>query len=264
MVLISVLLSYCYYIHWASWVRASRMPGLQWKLETFQSVFIWNFHCKNICADDDTPAFQSGSLVACLQWFPEVRHHCPNTPIILVGTKLDLRDDKETIDKLREKKLSPITYPQGLAMAKEICNDTFSVFSPLSMSNMSFLYWICVFFFSDPQLPSSTWSAQPWLSVALKLCSTRPFGPSSVLHPQRKRVKSACSSEKSLLARLQGTLTPSGRHSVKLAAETLPIHAQVLKKEKKKVLQILSFRTRSYSSRTVSFQNHIMGSDRRG
>lgn len=46
------------------------------------------------------------------QWFPEVRHHCPSTPIILVGTKLDLRDDKTTIEKLRDKKLAPITYPQ--------------------------------------------------------------------------------------------------------------------------------------------------------
>ena len=49
-----------------------------------------------------------------------MRHHCPSTPIILVGTKLDLRDDKSTIEKLRDKKLSPISYPQGLAMAKEI------------------------------------------------------------------------------------------------------------------------------------------------
>lgn len=49
-----------------------------------------------------------------------MRHHCPSTPIILVGTKLDLRDDKDTIEKLKEKKLSPITYPQGLALAKEI------------------------------------------------------------------------------------------------------------------------------------------------
>ncbi|XP_053094803.1 ras-related C3 botulinum toxin substrate 1 isoform X3 [Pangasianodon hypophthalmus] len=53
-------------------------------------------------------------------WYPEVTHHCPNTPIILVGTKIDLRDDKDTIEKLKEKKLTPITYPQGLAMAKEI------------------------------------------------------------------------------------------------------------------------------------------------
>ncbi|XP_010769556.1 ras-related C3 botulinum toxin substrate 1-like [Notothenia coriiceps] len=53
-------------------------------------------------------------------WYPEVRHHCPSTPIILVGTKLDLRDEKDTIEKLKEKKLAPITYPQGLALAKEI------------------------------------------------------------------------------------------------------------------------------------------------
>ena len=46
------------------------------------------------------------------KWYPEVNHHCPNVPIILVGTKLDLRDDKETLEKLREKGLTPITNPQ--------------------------------------------------------------------------------------------------------------------------------------------------------
>lgn len=60
------------------------------------------------------------SLNVFLQWYPEVSHHCPNTPIILVGTKLDLREDRETVEKLKEKRLAPITYPQGLAMAKEI------------------------------------------------------------------------------------------------------------------------------------------------
>ncbi|XP_064406253.1 ras-related C3 botulinum toxin substrate 1 [Halichondria panicea] len=54
------------------------------------------------------------------KWSPEVSHHCPNTPIILVGTKLDLRDDKETVEKLKEKRLNPITYTQGLQMLKEI------------------------------------------------------------------------------------------------------------------------------------------------
>ena len=54
------------------------------------------------------------------QWHPEVSHHCPNASVILVGTKLDLRDDKETIEKLKKKRLAPITYPQGLGMRREI------------------------------------------------------------------------------------------------------------------------------------------------
>ncbi|KRZ20036.1 Ras-related protein Rac1, partial [Trichinella pseudospiralis] len=47
------------------------------------------------------------------KWFPEVSHHCPNTPIILVGTKLDLREEQDTIEKLRERRLQPIVHQQG-------------------------------------------------------------------------------------------------------------------------------------------------------
>jgi len=54
------------------------------------------------------------------KWYPEVSHHCPNTPIILVGTKLDLREDPETLHKLEAKRQAPITYEQGMQMAKEI------------------------------------------------------------------------------------------------------------------------------------------------
>jgi GTPase SAR1 family protein len=37
-----------------------------------------------------------------------------------VGTKLDVREDRDTIEKLREKRMAPITYPQGTQMSKEI------------------------------------------------------------------------------------------------------------------------------------------------
>merc|ERR1712227_155914 len=28
------------------------------------------------------------------KWYPEINHHCPNVPILVVGTKLDLRENK--------------------------------------------------------------------------------------------------------------------------------------------------------------------------
>ncbi|XP_043912950.1 rho-related GTP-binding protein RhoG-like [Protopterus annectens] len=54
------------------------------------------------------------------KWHPEVCHHCPNIPILLVGTKKDLRSDPETIKKLKEQGLSPTTYQQGTSLAKQI------------------------------------------------------------------------------------------------------------------------------------------------
>jgi len=55
------------------------------------------------------------------KWWPELKHHCPGVPMILVGTKLDLRNDANTVAKLREKNQTPITFEEGLDMAKTIC-----------------------------------------------------------------------------------------------------------------------------------------------
>lgn len=54
------------------------------------------------------------------KWHPEIIHHCPNTPIVLVGTKLDLRESKEHFEKLKEANISPITTAQGVQMGKNI------------------------------------------------------------------------------------------------------------------------------------------------
>ena len=54
------------------------------------------------------------------KWAPEIEHHCPGVPKILVGTKLDLRDNPEEIEKLRKRRKSPITQKQGEAMQKKI------------------------------------------------------------------------------------------------------------------------------------------------
>ena len=54
------------------------------------------------------------------KWHPEITHHCPNTPILLVGTKVDLRDDKEFVHELHSRGKQPLTVTQGLALCKKI------------------------------------------------------------------------------------------------------------------------------------------------
>ncbi|CAL4130412.1 unnamed protein product, partial [Meganyctiphanes norvegica] len=56
------------------------------------------------------------------RWYPEVRHHCPNVPILLVGTKQDIRDDPEALakQKLSDLKARAITTVEGNAMAQQL------------------------------------------------------------------------------------------------------------------------------------------------
>eukprot|EP00698_Gefionella_okellyi_P005674 TRINITY_DN15142_c0_g1_i1.p1 TRINITY_DN15142_c0_g1~~TRINITY_DN15142_c0_g1_i1.p1 ORF type:complete len:198 (+),score=39.61 TRINITY_DN15142_c0_g1_i1:63-656(+) len=54
------------------------------------------------------------------KWYPEVIHHCPNTPIILIGTKADMRDDPTALRKLAERNMKPMTTEEGRALAKHI------------------------------------------------------------------------------------------------------------------------------------------------
>lgn len=55
-----------------------------------------------------------------VQWYPEVLHFCPYTPLILVGLKSDLRYKKTCIDMLKTQGLTPVTTEQGLAVAQKM------------------------------------------------------------------------------------------------------------------------------------------------
>ena len=54
------------------------------------------------------------------KWFKEVRDFSNDVPVILVGTKIDLRDNQGVIDRLSSKNLSPVTYDDGITLAKEL------------------------------------------------------------------------------------------------------------------------------------------------
>lgn len=54
------------------------------------------------------------------RWNPEVRHFGFKVPCVLVGNRKDLRDDSETVEVLRERTESPVSYQEGVAVAKKI------------------------------------------------------------------------------------------------------------------------------------------------
>ena len=55
-----------------------------------------------------------------VQWVPEITHHCPKTPFLLVGTQIDLRDDAATIEKLSKVKQKPITVDSSEKLGREL------------------------------------------------------------------------------------------------------------------------------------------------
>ena len=85
------------------------------------------------------------------KWFPEVRHHCPGVPCLIVGTQTDLRNDAAVKEKLARQDLAPITKSDGEKMAKELgavkyveCSALYQdklkdVFDEVSM--VSFPFW---------------------------------------------------------------------------------------------------------------------------
>ncbi|XP_052678600.1 ras-like GTP-binding protein RHO [Crassostrea angulata] len=54
------------------------------------------------------------------KWTPEVKHFCPNVPIILVGNKKDTRNDPNTQKELKKSKQEPVKSQEGQAMAEQI------------------------------------------------------------------------------------------------------------------------------------------------
>lgn len=59
-------------------------------------------------------------LLVWLQWVPEITHHCPKTPFLLVGTQVDLRDDASTTEKLAKNKQKPIAVESAEKLSREL------------------------------------------------------------------------------------------------------------------------------------------------
>jgi Ras-related C3 botulinum toxin substrate 1 len=81
------------------------------------------------------------------KWVPEVNHHapnvCPSAKSVLVGTKVDLREDPKSIQRLAEMQSTPITREEGIALAKELGMSAYAETSSLTGEGISAMFQAC-------------------------------------------------------------------------------------------------------------------------
>ena len=72
------------------------------------------------------------------KWYPEIQHHKPDTPIILVGLKKDLRDSggADTAKMKRQTNYGKLYQTQGFALASEIGAVKYIECSALTQENL--------------------------------------------------------------------------------------------------------------------------------
>jgi Ras-related C3 botulinum toxin substrate 1 len=54
------------------------------------------------------------------KWIPEAKHHCPEVPVVILGTKIDLRDDIELTQRLLDSGKSFVTTSMGQQIAQDV------------------------------------------------------------------------------------------------------------------------------------------------
>jgi len=74
------------------------------------------------------------------KWIKEVRHHAPKVPVILVGTKTDLREEGEELKQLSDMGKTPYTMEQGEALAAKIKAETYMECSAMKNSGIQELF----------------------------------------------------------------------------------------------------------------------------
>ena len=83
-------------------------------------------------------------------WLPEIESHTmPQTRILLIGLKTDLRDDPETIESLQKNNLEPLSYEDGFRLSQEIDAIGYLECSALNEENCDSIFEEVYNFFLD-------------------------------------------------------------------------------------------------------------------
>lgn len=112
-----------------------------------------------------------------LQWVPEITHHCPKTPFLLVGTQIDLRDDPSTVEKLAKNKQKPITPETAEKLARDLKAVKYVECSALTQVRAPHLGNTCQLLWVEVPLPLLL-TAFRLKNLHLTLCCVPVFLPS--------------------------------------------------------------------------------------
>jgi Ras-related C3 botulinum toxin substrate 1 len=88
------------------------------------------------------------------KWIPELKENAPGVPIVLCGTKLDLRENNDVVRKLKEKDMTPISYEQGSAMAREIGAKAYNECSARTQKGLKETFNACIESVLRPKVPT--------------------------------------------------------------------------------------------------------------
>ncbi|TYI83196.1 hypothetical protein E1A91_D05G275300v1 [Gossypium mustelinum] len=72
------------------------------------------------------------------KWIPELKHYAPGVPIVLVGTKLDLRDDEQFF--IDHPGSTPISADQGEELRKQIESPSYVECSSKTQQNVKAVF----------------------------------------------------------------------------------------------------------------------------
>jgi Ras-related C3 botulinum toxin substrate 1 len=88
------------------------------------------------------------------KWIPELRHHCPEVPVVLCGNKRDLRSDPEIAARLAEKQLDMVSFDQAVAMAKKHDCASYVENSALTQEGLKDVFDECIRCVVTPRRPA--------------------------------------------------------------------------------------------------------------
>jgi len=74
------------------------------------------------------------------KWWPEIQHHAPGVPLILVGTKSDLRNDSSMAAQLASKGLRVVSVEEAQQRAREIGAVTYMECSALTQEGLKTVF----------------------------------------------------------------------------------------------------------------------------